>query len=165
MRIVDILLDILQDPDLDVTPKSEDKKPDVGSGRVKSAKLSNHALKLRIVRRLWSSTRTIFPHGSLSSAGERLVTYIMKNEDEFTDSGESSRTEWAAMCTEILVICDLDLLKAFWGHKIERNWHNWVWGWPGPIRGAVWKCFAEKWAEDGEGVWEGVVILLAIPFT
>ncbi|KAJ7796184.1 hypothetical protein B0H14DRAFT_3495078 [Mycena olivaceomarginata] len=148
-----ILIDILVDSNIDVTLKAGG----VHFCTDGQANLSNAALKLKVVRALWATMRKIISNPQLTSAGEKLIYELMKAEDEFTDSGEVSRVEWATFCAEVLVVCDPEDLKDFWSYG--------KWEWTDTVRRTVWRCFVEKWKEESECAWHAVVALLLVPFT
>lgn len=148
-----ILIDILVDSNIDVTLKAGG----VHFCTDGQANLSNAALKLKVVRAFWATMRKIISNPQLTSAGEKLIYELMKAEDEFTDSGEVSRVEWATFCAEVLVVCDPEDLKDFWSYG--------KWEWTDTVRRTVWRCFVEKWKEESECAWHAVVALLLVPFT
>ncbi|KAJ6621847.1 hypothetical protein B0H10DRAFT_2214900 [Mycena sp. CBHHK59/15] len=158
---VNILVEVLRDTTLDVSSKAGEVRF-CADGPEPTCDLSNAALKLKIVRRLWATTRKVIANAQLSQAGEKLIYCLIKEEDEFTDSGDVSRTEWATFCAEVLIVCDPEDLQEFWNYDGARNSR---WEWTDAIRSTVWRCFVEKWKEESECAWESVVILLAAPFT
>ncbi|KAF7346564.1 hypothetical protein MSAN_01884500 [Mycena sanguinolenta] len=148
-----ILIDILLDSHIDVTLKAGE----VHFCTDGQTNLSNAALKLKVVRALWAIMRKAISNAQLTAAGEKLICELVKAEDEFTDSGNVSRTEWAMFCAEVLIVCDPDDLADFWNHD--------KWDWTDAVRSTVWRCFVEKWRDENEGAWREIVTLLAVPFT
>ncbi|KAJ7245025.1 hypothetical protein B0H12DRAFT_1128328 [Mycena haematopus] len=148
-----ILIDILLDSNIDVTLKVGDVRFCTDG----QTNLSNAALKLKVVRALWAIIRKVISHAHLMAAGEKLICELMKAEDEFTDSGEVSRTEWATFCAEVLIVCDPEDLEDFWSYD--------KWEWTDDIRSTVWRCFVEKWREESECAWQAIVTLLVVPST
>ncbi|KAF8171986.1 hypothetical protein K438DRAFT_186713 [Mycena galopus ATCC 62051] len=148
-----ILIDILLDSNIDVTLKAGEVRFCTDG----QTNLSNAALKIKVVRALWAIMRKVISNSQLTSAGEKLICELMKAEDEFTDSGEASRIEWATFCAEVLIVCDPDDLEDFWSHS--------KWEWTDAVRSTVWRCFVEKWREESECAWQAVVTLLVVPFT
>ncbi|KAJ7643993.1 hypothetical protein FB45DRAFT_896622 [Roridomyces roridus] len=161
IQAVDILVDILLDSNIDVTLKSGEVRY-CTDGLEPTNSLSNAALKLKIVSALWGATRRVITNSSqLFPAAEKLLFILMKSEDEFTDSGEVSRADWASLCAEVLVICDPEDVQEFW--KYDGAAHS-KWEWTSETRSLVWRCFVEKWKGEKEAVWQAIVILLAVPF-
>ncbi|KAJ7016133.1 hypothetical protein C8F04DRAFT_1056651, partial [Mycena alexandri] len=148
---VEIITDILLEPSIDITLKAG-----VSFCTDGQANLSNAVLKLKLVRGLWAVIRKVIPSPQLVSAAEKFITVLVAHEDEFTDCGDVSRTKWAMFCAEVLIICDFDDLKDFWTYGEK---------WTDAVRSTVWRCFMERWKEESECAWQGVDILLAIPFT
>jgi hypothetical protein len=90
-----------------------------------------------------------------------FLKVLMHNEDELvreTDSPDDARREWSLLCADVLAVCDIDELQAFW----ERKWIQ-KWAWTADVMGVVWKYFVQRWLVGG-GNWEGAVALLAVPF-
>ncbi|KAJ6508515.1 hypothetical protein C8R45DRAFT_967683 [Mycena sanguinolenta] len=152
-EVTGILIDILLDSNIDVTLKAGE----VHFCTDGQTNLSNAALKLKVVRALWGIIRKVISNSQLTSAGEKLICELMKAEDEFTDSGDVSRVEWATFCAEVLIVCDRDDLEDFWNHD--------KWDWTDPVRSTVWRCFVENWRDESECAWREIVTLLAVPFT
>ncbi|KAJ7195459.1 hypothetical protein GGX14DRAFT_474774 [Mycena pura] len=159
-QTVDILIDILLDSNIDVTLKHGGVCS--ADGPEPTNNFSNAALKIRLVRALWAIVRKVISASQLHGVGEKLVFCLMKGEDEFTDSGELSRTEWATFCAEALVICEPEDLQEFWNYDGAASSK---WEWTPAIRSTVWRCFVEKWKEESDYAWQGVVILLTVPFS
>ncbi|KAJ6585182.1 hypothetical protein B0H19DRAFT_1108667 [Mycena capillaripes] len=156
VQAVEILVDIMLDSNLDVTLKAAD----ICFCTDGQTNLSNAALKLKLVRALWAIMRKAISSAQLASAGEKLIRCLLQGEDEFTDSGEISRTEWATFCAEVLIVCDPDDLKEFWRYD-GVSYSKWT----DAIRSTVWRCFAEKWKEESECGWPAIVTLLVAPFS
>lgn len=165
-----ILMGVLQDDTLDLTPRVDSNSlPSSSDGATPQTDMppntrTNAALRLKVIRDLWSATRTVIPYEHLSTAGEKLLSCLMKNEHELTDPGKDAQDEWASLCAELLVVCDVDELKAFWGYHTSPDNKKWERNLTSDIQNLVWKCFVEKWKEDEKGNWEGGVVLLGVPF-
>ncbi|KAJ7069656.1 hypothetical protein C8F01DRAFT_1015641 [Mycena amicta] len=157
---VDTLLEILNDSNIDVTLKHGHIP--CADGPEPKNNLSNAALKIKLLRALWGATRQVCCGSRLAEAAEKLVYHLMKGEDEFTDCGDASRTEWATFCADVLVICDPEDVQEFWKYDGAPNSK---WEWTPEIRSTVWRCFAEQWKEDGQAAWPAIAILLAVPFS
>ena len=164
-----ILVDILCDPKLDLSTKvgpplpqhsspAMSRKPSLLSSR------SNSALKLSVVRELWTVVRTTFPNNLLQPAGARLLACLREDEADLvweTDSPDDARKQWAYLCAEVLVICEVDSLREFWA---KRSSAMAMMSYEPGVQSLVWGCFIEKWTEDTEGPWEGAALLLGVPF-
>lgn len=174
IHAVNILIDILQDPNLDLTTATDGPsnplatspvKPSSSTSRIHTR--SNGAMKLLVLRSLWSTTRTVFPHILLSGAGERLLLALADGEDDLLmDAGadvEEVRKAWAYLCANICTVCDVEEIKAFWGKLVKGN-RKYHWSRPSKRRRAVWEIFVDVWKTDAEGGWEGAVALLNVPF-
>ncbi|KIJ62575.1 hypothetical protein HYDPIDRAFT_176396 [Hydnomerulius pinastri MD-312] len=172
-----ILVEILRDSKLDLTMKVPPSSSigganatPAGSGQRakrmaqnKTAR-SNSAMKLSVIRELWSSMRTTFPNNLLHAGGAKLLECLIEDESDLvweTDAPDDARKEWAKLCAETLVVCDIDELRKFWA-KRSRSYAMMTY--EAGVQSLVWGCFIEKWKADAEGSWEGAVILLGVPF-
>jgi hypothetical protein len=125
--------------------------------------------------------RTIFPQVPLVPAAEALLTSLIKNEASLlpenarmdgvfeSDSGESTKNKWVSLCVSMLSICDTSAVQAFWGYEEEGGTMSGLGGkgfkWTQDFTyAAVWRTSVELW-KNGEGHWEGAVVLLGVPFT
>ncbi|KIJ13077.1 hypothetical protein PAXINDRAFT_156664 [Paxillus involutus ATCC 200175] len=168
---------ILCDPQLELTlkvgpPSSKGGTSPISSrsgqlakktGRSQSTR-SNAAIKLGVVRELWASMWTTFPHNLLHTGGAKLIECLIEDESDLvweTDSPDDARKEWAKLCAETLVICDIDELRKFWE---ERSRSYAMMTYESGVQSLMWGCFIETWKADTEGSWEGTTILLGIPF-
>lgn len=164
-----ILVDILRDPKLDLStkvgpPPSQHASPAVSRKQILLPSRSNAALKLAVTRDLWAVMRTTFPSNLLHSAGTRLLVCLIEDEADLvweTDSLDDARKQWAYLCAEVLVVCEVDDLREFWARRsrvmVMMSYE------PG-VQSLVWGCFIERWNEDAEGHWEGAALLLGVPF-
>ena len=105
----------------------------------------------------------------------------MKREEDLTSSSslfsfpsaeEESpylREKWTILCVDVLVKCNPEAVKAFWGYVNNEGERDWEWGWDAIERAEVWRWFVDRWlgawenSEVGVG-WEGAVVLLGVPF-
>ena len=140
---------------------------------------ANAELRLVVVSELWQAMKTIFPQGPLVPAAEALLACLIKNEASLLpenarmdgvferDTGESVRNTWAYLCVSVLAVCDDGAVRAFWGYE-EGGAMNGLreegFKWTQDFTNAVWRATVEQW-RDGEGHWEGAVVLLGVPFT
>ena len=121
-------------------------------------------MKLGAVRELWACMRTIFPSNLLHAGGTKLLECLVEEESDLvreTDAPDTAREEWAKLCSETLVVCDVEDLKKFWA-KRSRSYATRTYE-PG-ARSLVWSIFVETWTADREASWEGATILLGVPF-
>ena len=186
---VEHLVDALEDPKLDFDPKRVPVTATVPVNTVPSSddfvpkcngtSCANAELRLVVVSGLWQTMRTIFPQVPLIPAAEALLTSLIKNEASLlpenarldgvfeSDSGESTRTKWVSLCVSVLGICDASAVRAFWGYEegsTMSGFRDRGFKWTQDLTNAVWRTTVEQW-RDGEGHWEGAVILLGVPFT
>ncbi|KAH7912528.1 hypothetical protein BJ138DRAFT_1112247 [Hygrophoropsis aurantiaca] len=169
-RAASILVDILSDVGLDFTSKVA--SPIRKSSPLKSRALgcialqsrSNAALKLSVIRDLWTVVRTTFPNNLLHAGGTKLLAYLDQEEADLvweTDSPDDARKEWAYLSAEVLIVCDISELQQFWTRR-ARSVTKMTFE-PG-VQSLVWGCFVQKWTEDAEATWEGAALLLGVPF-
>lgn len=169
MRAAEILVGLLEDPELDLTARSPPPPDLITTSPVRSTpgpstrasstippSRSNAYLRLSVVRTLWRTTRTAIPHRALGAAGERLLACLVQHEDTLVCATDEARAEWALLCVQVLLVCESNALRAFWASAGT--------GWEPEVRCLVWKTFVEQWTEDGEGGWEGAAVLLGVPF-
>lgn len=108
--------------------------------------------------------RTTFPNNSLHSGGAKLLECLVEDESDLvweTDTPDTARQEWAKLCSETLVVCDVEELERFWAQR-SKSYASLTCE-PG-LRSLVWGCFVETWTVDREASWEGAIILLGVPF-
>ena len=182
------LAEALEDPKLDLTseqisamasaqaapvpfPNSDDFITESNGG----THSTSAELRLVVVDGLWQTMRTIFPQGPLVPAAEALLACLIKNEASLvpenarmdgvfeSDSGELTRNKWISLCVSVLAVCDASALRAFWGYEGDEAREK-GFKWTQDFTNAVWRTSVEQW-RDGEGHWEGAVVLLGVPFT
>jgi hypothetical protein len=80
-----------------------------------------------------------------------------------TDTPFDARTQWATLCTEVLVRADTPAarLRVFWGARGAST--QWTWNWATDVRALVWRTFVERWQGLAKG-WEEALVLLGVPF-
>jgi hypothetical protein len=163
-KAADILVNLLEDADLDLmssnptqtTPREVESVPGIFTLCGKT----NGELKLQIVSEMWRITQITFQETNLRRAGERLLSCLMKTEDELVESNGDARLLWVSLCVKALTICDVDAVKMFWGFEAGGC----EWDWTDEVRNMVWRTSIEKWSES-DCNWEGAAVLLAVPFT
>ncbi|KAG7442975.1 uncharacterized protein BT62DRAFT_972705 [Guyanagaster necrorhizus] len=157
---VETLEDILKDSNVTThapSPSSSPVNTPIKIPRCTPAAL----LKLKVVQDLWTVTRELIPKGNLCVAN-RLLACLMKNESDLTDGDECVRKEWASLCAQVAVVCELEELKAFWSFVVDAEIPAWKWNWSEAVRSIVWRGFTNVWHH--EGTWEGIIVLLNVPF-
>jgi hypothetical protein len=197
VRVVKVLVNILQDAPLELlpprssppTPESNGKSSPVrikASAASSSSTTLNNRTKLALTQRLWHATCRLIPDLLLvsSDAPEKLLLCLVEREDSLTsfsslfslpsieeDEEETAhlREKWTILCVDVLVKCNPESLKAFWGYANSDGERQWEWRWDLRARSAVWRWFVDRWMgawEDSEGNvgWEGAVVLLGVPF-
>ncbi|KAH9955582.1 hypothetical protein BGW80DRAFT_1466931 [Lactifluus volemus] len=99
---------------------------------------SNAAMKLAVVRALWTHVHVMLP------------TEALKPEIVWeTDTPHDARTQWAMLCAEVIMrsapspssSSSTLLLRVFWGGASSRRR---TWDWPADVRTLVWRTFAER---------------------
>jgi hypothetical protein len=133
---------------------------------------SNAAMKLAVVRALWTHAHVILPTEALgASASESLLHWLMEKESEIvweTDTPHDARTQWAMLCAEVIMrsapspssSSSTSLLRVFWGGASSKRR---TWNWPADVRALVWRTFVERWRTLVKG-WEEAPVLLSVPF-
>jgi hypothetical protein len=184
---VKYLIDALENPKLDFTPKQipvtdpapVDVTPSSDNFVLTCQDTRNAELRLVVVNGLWQTMRTIFPRVPLVPAAEALLACLIKNEASLlpenarmdglfdTDSGESARNNWVSLCVSVLGVCDASAVRAFLGYYEDGSMsglRDKRFKWTQDFTNAVWRTLVERWT-DGECHWEGAVVLLGVPFT
>ncbi|KDQ62518.1 hypothetical protein JAAARDRAFT_203629 [Jaapia argillacea MUCL 33604] len=159
-RAVEILSEILYDPrvNLKVGPTTSRKSTHV--------ERSTTELKLLIIREFWASLRTAVPSQLLTDAGELFISRLQDRTHDILKESETSVPDlgawehWALLCTDVLLVCEVNQVKAFWSSKDGGT----AWAWSKMACTMVWNTFLEEWAEAGKATWDGIVALLAVPF-
>ncbi|EIW80981.1 hypothetical protein CONPUDRAFT_104060, partial [Coniophora puteana RWD-64-598 SS2] len=157
-RVVGVLIQILVNNELDLTSKVQ------GSKGVSPCSRSNAALKLSITREFWKVMRSAFPDNHIHAGASKMLVYLVEHEDELVweeDSPDDARRQWATLCAEVLIVCDVAQLRAFWSGrtraKLAAEYE------PG-VHSLIWGCFVDSWSEEVDVAWEGAVVLLGVPF-
>lgn len=192
VRAANILIDIVQDRNIDMTPKTS-VPPSVKPGPkaeiellsvtlssdpphedpVPTKRSTNGELKLKVVRDLWRTVRTTVPCSLLATASEKLLLCLVMNEDELLDEdnlpdldaehGNAALKYWAQLCAELVMCCDIDVLKAIWGFDSEASLELRRWS-RAKNTLFVWRVFADMWKTELACEWENCAVLLAVPF-
>jgi hypothetical protein len=175
---VSLMQDILGDPKVQLVPSGDAPTPKANGSVSSDVDLaphtrSNAAMKLAVVRALWTHAHVVLPAQALGgSASEALLTWLMEKEASLvweTDTPHDARTQWAMLCAEVLVrsaassasSSSSSLLRLFWGARGANR--RWAWNWPADVRSLVWRTFSERWRMLAKG-WEDAPVLLGVPF-
>ena len=108
--------------------------------------------------------QSVFP-SDLHASDTKIVEGSAEDEEcecltELDDTGDA-RTDWAYLCAEALLACDVDESIKFWARRARSLTFM---SYEAAVQSRVWRCFVEKWKTDAEGTWEGAVVLLGVPF-
>ncbi|KIN99598.1 hypothetical protein M404DRAFT_1004540 [Pisolithus tinctorius Marx 270] len=170
-RAANLLADILGDHTLNFTSAAGVPSPTLSTPgayyryarRLERSSPSNASIKLQIVRELWAIMRTTFPNNLLHNGGAKILECLVEDEEVLTEQAttDNARTEWAYLCAETLVVCDVDELRKFWARRARSVA---LMPYEAGVQNLVWRRFVEKWREDAESSWEGAVVLLGVPF-
>jgi hypothetical protein len=104
-----LMQDILGDPKVQLVPAGDEAAPLPKGPEIDLAPhtRSNVAMKLAVVRSLWSHAHSVLPVQALAgSPSEALPTWLMKKEAELvweTDTPHDARMQWATLCAEVVV--------------------------------------------------------------
>lgn len=160
----------------DPAPGSDDTIPEYKTSNT----CTNGELRMRLVRHMWATMCQVFPPGTLRECGETFLVSLMKSEDalvrgtgttavvEDDEAVEQAMAAWVALCVDVVLVCgDGDVVRVFWNceedvvvRPVGRHSTNWQ----REYTNAVWKAFVDRWRE-GDGHWEGGIVLLGVPFT
>jgi hypothetical protein len=174
--VVSLMQEILGDPKVQLVPSGDAPSPSHVDTEIDLAPhtRSNAAMKLAVVRSLWTQALAVLPARALAgSPSEALLMWLMEKESELvweTDVPHDARTQWAMLCAEVLVRTGATVgcasaaaahLRVFWGTSGASR--PWVWKWNADVRARVWRAFAERWRTLAVG-WEEAPVLLSVPF-
>ena len=178
LKACEVLINILGDPSLDFTVRRDEfadflTSPVKPAGtRPKRRKLPedrwNFAIKLYLVRDLFTIARAVFPQDAFADLSETLLRWLNAHEDTVLDGvrcTDEVREQWACLCAEAAFACDVSVLQAFWNNVLRRAQRPSEW--PSNVRKQVWNAFCDKWGARGTSTaltWEGAVVLLCVPF-
>jgi hypothetical protein len=169
---VSLMQDILGDPKVQLVPSGDEAAPSKAEADLAPHTRSNAAMKLAVVRSLWTHAHSVLPAQVLAgSPSEALLMWLMEKEAQLvqeTDTPHDARTQWAMLCAEVIVCTSavgcspsLALLRMFWGTPGASL--RSAWDWTMDVRSRVWCTFVERWRTLAEG-WEEAPVLLSVPF-
>ncbi|OBZ68972.1 hypothetical protein A0H81_11315 [Grifola frondosa] len=176
LRATMVLMDILKDDQHDFSVRSDPTIFDVPTSPAiphssKTMKILpecrwGYAIKLLLVRELWSTVKAIFPKDALCEPAEKLVRTLNRWERHLVGdvySTDEVRQQWGYLCAEALFTCDVIELESFWDGRKSSRKRKFQRDWTEGVRCVVWHAFLEKWREC-TGSWEAAVVLLSVPF-
>ena len=121
---------------------------------------SNAFFKFSVVHDLWNLACKVIPHSDLSKASEKILSCLVKCGSELADNADKARNEWAAFCTDVLLL-DADGMEAFWESRSGSDEDEILK--PRSIA-ALWRSCAKRWKAEVNATWESSVFLLGLPF-
>ena len=180
----DVLINILDDSKLDFTMRREEVGDQIPTSPVKPTSSRgkgmkgteeplpesrwNYAVKLFLVRDLFTITRAVFPPEIFADLAEAVLRYLNEHEEDLVGDVQCSdevREQWSCLCAEAAFACDTSVLQAFWENSLRKAVRDS--DWDEDVRAAVWQAFFERWSSgeaDGSCNWENAVVLLSAPF-
>ncbi|EAU85823.1 hypothetical protein CC1G_05040 [Coprinopsis cinerea okayama7 len=192
-RVVDVLTNVFLDSGLNFTVKNQTSTssvafPSIGSKdrEVTGTTLCTNAeLKMKVVKSLWSTVKTVFPRSDLGAAADKLLRTLLENSGMLTEprkkkvrslSGNLNHviapiTTWGDLCATIILDSGVsestEAMKMFWGlgdeSEAKCHWESLAVFDNCEAKSHVWKACLDVWKQE-EGQWEGAVVLLAAPF-
>lgn len=177
----DVLLGVLDDESLDFTlskeeigelPTSPIKPTSSRSKRGADEPLPesrwNYAVKLFLVRDLFTITRAVFTPEAFAELAESVLRYLNSHEEALVGDvqcADEVREQWACMCADAAFACDLSILQAFWDNNLRKGRRDSEWD--ADVKREVWLAFVDRWDSgdaNGSLSWEAGVVLLCAPF-
>jgi hypothetical protein len=163
------LADVLEDTTDDWTSKSAPvgsvaSSSDISRRTPNENSIPSSVLKLHVVKRLWQVLAELLPD-HLSEDAHKLAACLMKHEDELTESGSEAQEAWVGLVSELLLLCEPEAQRAFWGHHAYDDVSRWRWIWTDQKRSKIWTSFSEHWLDSQQSTYEGILILLQVPFS
>ena len=128
----------------------------------------NYAVKLFLVRDLFTITRAVFPPEIFAELAEDVLRYLNANEESLVGDVQCSdevREQWACLCAEAAFACDTSVVQAFWENSLRKGERESEWD--AEVCSAVWQAFLERWTSgdtENSRTWETAVVLLSAPF-
>ncbi|KAI0372272.1 hypothetical protein BV20DRAFT_1120079 [Pilatotrama ljubarskyi] len=180
-RACEVLIEVLDEDSFDFTMRKEELGEEIPTSPVKPTssrrnKASeeplpesrwNYAVKLFLVRDLFTITRAVFPEDVFAHLAESVLKHLNSKEEPLVGDVQCTdevREQWASLCAEAALTCDIGVLQAFWSNKLgqpsdgQRDSD-----WTVDVRVAVWQAFLDRW-EDSKRSWEAAIVLLSVPF-
>ncbi|KAI0349585.1 hypothetical protein OH77DRAFT_1440337 [Trametes cingulata] len=180
-RARDVLIEVLDEDSFDFTMRKEELGEEIPTSPVKptssrKGKASdeplpesrwNYAVKLFLVRDLFTITRAVFPEDVFAYLAESVLKHLNSNEEALVGDVQCSdevREQWSSLCAEAALTCDIGVLQAFWSNKLGKPGNGQRDSdWDVDVRIAVWQAFLDRW-EDSKRSWEAAIVLLSVPF-
>lgn len=128
----------------------------------------NYAVKLFLVRDLFTITRAVFPPDIFAELAEAVLRYLNAQEESLVGDVQCSdevREQWACLCAEAAFACEASVVQAFWENSLRKGQRESEWD--ADVCSAVWQAFLERWTSggtEGSRSWGMAVVLLSAPF-
>ncbi|KAH9924659.1 uncharacterized protein BXZ73DRAFT_79216 [Epithele typhae] len=178
VKVRDVLVDILDDPDLDFIARKDDGDLDLLTSPVKAhgaddvdllpGHRQNYAVKLFLVRDLFTITRAVFPTDVFAELSESMLRHLIVHEEALlgdVESADQVREQWSCICADAAFAGEPAIIQSFFNNNLRKAYRKSDWG--VEIRADVWHAFCQQWAGGGSPcsfTWDAAVILLAAPF-
>ena len=177
----DVLVSILDDETLDFTMRKEEvgeilTSPVKLHGQRKKRGLDeplpgsrcNYAIKIFLVRDLFTITHAVFPREIFAELAESLLQYLNAHEETLVGDvqcADAVREQWALICAEAAFACEPSVMQAFWDNTLRKGQRESEWD--SDVRALVWQVFLERWSEQDTNSsfnWDAAAALLCAPF-
>lgn len=152
-RVAAVLVEFIQDPTFCL---SEDQSTETCSP-------SPLASKFIIVRVLLAKIRKAMPSPQANEAASKLLPALISNSSGLDSTYDALET-WGRLCGDVLVMCEVEELKAFCDMLSLGNTADLGWTCLAEARCVIWRQLVKIWREDNEANWEGSISLLSAPF-
>ena len=152
-RVAAVLVEFIQDPTFCL---SEDESTETCSPSPLTSKFT-------IVRVLLAKIRKAIPSLQANKAASKLLPALISNSSGLDTTYDALET-WGRLCGEVLVICEVEELKAFCDMLSLGNAADLGWACPAEARCVVWRQLVKTWREDDGANWESSISLLSAPF-
>jgi hypothetical protein len=126
--------------------------------------LSSLTVKYTIVHGLWGAMRQVIPRAPLAECAPDVFAALFSNSGGL-DADADALALWARACADVLVLCDVDDLKAFCAAARDEEGSDVAFEWDTDARAVVWQQLAGTWIRDAEACLEGAILLLGTQFT
>ncbi|CDO77824.1 hypothetical protein BN946_scf184689.g2 [Trametes cinnabarina] len=127
----------------------------------------NYAVRLFLVRDLFTITRAVFPRDMFAGIAESVLKHLNSNEEDLVGDVQCTdevREQWASLCAEAALVCDISVIQAFWNNKLGKPGSGLrLSRWDADVCAVVWHSFLDRWL-DGTKDWESAIVLLSVPF-
>jgi hypothetical protein len=163
LRAASVLGDLIRDSTFCTDPASQltDQLVSELDGEAAALGPSALSIKFTVLREMFSKARQAIPRPYVDAMPLKLFESLVSHSggiDTVADALES----WARLCGDLLVLCDVEDIKAccdvvFGGDADDAQW-------PMETRVCIWRQIVQTWQQDNDASWEGAVVILTIPF-